>query len=582
MRLLRTTPARAPRVGLLVLAAGAAAVGCRTWDDFQGLADTTSVWKPSIGTPGPRFGTILVGYETPYGPDEARGTRLYVGGTGMTDEAVQPFATYAVWQERVVSPGTVQTVVLPDTGRSVTASAELGAIPAVSGCGPDDREVGSSTLNCGTGTRAAAPFPVLDQMEDDLHGCLAVTTGRYMGQERFVLRCEDQRIVIALPVENGLGLGQSAGVAAAGVPIYHPFGVAVFGAPEADGRGALIRVQHMVDQRVGPDAALGRVEGGVRVGQLELTGLTLADGARLGRTVALTLDPIGPADEVPSPGLRIAATFGAERPTVVVADLVSSDRMRATFQVVGCLAGDADDVGFGSALAFGDFDGDGIADLAVGSQPLPETPRDVVTPLDRPVVVFDGRSFDGPTTCDERAASSARPAVTIGCTTEENGMRFDCAQSRFGHALAAGDLDGDGLADLIVGAPGVGAAFERSGVVELVRGTTMLASMGSTDAGRHTLWLAESNEDAGLGWAVTAVPAPNVAGPDAGRRASRVRRAELAVSQISPTEVRLFYCSGLDGDSPPTMQATGGAALVRGCGLRPGNGPSQLDPRQRP
>lgn len=85
------------------------------------------------------------------------------------------------------------------------------------------------------------------------------------------------------------------------------------------------------------------------------------------------------------------------------------------------LSGDSGS-GFGSALATGDLDGDGAIELVVGA---PDAGAGAV------VVVY------APTTAE--AASTSVGGVTAG--------------DAFGTALAVGDIDGDGLDDLAVGAP---------------------------------------------------------------------------------------------------------------------------------
>jgi hypothetical protein len=92
---------------------------------------------------------------------------------------------------------------------------------------------------------------------------------------------------------------------------------------------------------------------------------------------------------------------------------------------------------FGTALAAGDFDGDGADDLAVG------TPREDV-----------GNSSGGLATDGGFVAVFSHAATLHGFYTQfplgQDPQDFDW----FGGALASGDFNGDGAKDLVIGAPG--------------------------------------------------------------------------------------------------------------------------------
>lgn len=96
-----------------------------------------------------------------------------------------------------------------------------------------------------------------------------------------------------------------------------------------------------------------------------------------------------------------------------------------------------------ASIATGDFDGDGLEDLALG---VPES--DLSRPQGGAVFIFKGTALGLP--------SEATWTIT-GAT--------DTAQ--LGSVMAAGDLDGDGRVDLAVSAPGDDVTFSDSGGVYL-------------------------------------------------------------------------------------------------------------------
>jgi serine/threonine protein kinase len=184
-------------------------------------------------------------------------------------------------------------------------------------------------------------------------------------------------------------------------------------------------------------------------------------------TAPITRRPPDEPTPPPSPGRRravITALVLAGVAAVVVAALV--------------LTGGGDDNGGGGGGGGGggpttdaavpyDFDGDGTPTTTVG---VPNAGSVVVRSLDEPLTAPDagpesafgtaiaGADFNSDGRGDLAIGAPGADSVTVMYSPEEGGIAQAEVESlpgggRFGAALAAGDLDGDGFPDLAAGAP---------------------------------------------------------------------------------------------------------------------------------
>jgi FG-GAP repeat len=143
---------------------------------------------------------------------------------------------------------------------------------------------------------------------------------------------------------------------------------------------------------------------------------------------------------------------------------VGSQTLTQNTSGVGSVAEEGD--GFGVALAAGDFDNDGFSDLAVAA------PFEAIgaAPVDAGVVNVLFGTAAGLTGSGSQTLTQNTPGV--GSVAEDG--------DSFGSALAAGDFDNDGFADLAVGVPGESSTIFSIGAVNVLPGSaTGLTGTGS-------------------------------------------------------------------------------------------------------
>jgi MYXO-CTERM domain-containing protein len=149
-----------------------------------------------------------------------------------------------------------------------------------------------------------------------------------------------------------------------------------------------------------------------------------------------------------------------------------------TDDAAAAFSGAASNDRFGYAMTSADFDGDGIRDLAIGAPGYDSPGTDAGA-----VWLYNDGAFGGTVSTSSASASfrgpsSGRPGV--------------------GSAVASGDIDGDGYADLVVGAPGGDSGGTDSGTVYILNGRASFAGSYAYTSASSALYGVSSGDKLGM------------------------------------------------------------------------------------
>ena len=321
------------------------------------------------------------------------------------------------------------------------------------------------------------------------------------GERAVRIQCEsDSAMILRLAVPGTAGFG----TALAAIPAGNDAGVAVVGAPESGMVAESGELWKIVDGEVSPIQLT--VEGDLAVGA----------GAQLGAALATAALPSGDV-------LVAAAAPGASR---VVAFRLSADPTDLTLETLGCVDATVvrppgTELALGGSLAVGDVDGDSTPDLVLGD------------PAAGRVSVVAGTSLVGGAGCADPSTADDPAATTIDCAAVDAPNVDSCGS--FGAAVEIGDVNADGIGDLIVGAPTSTVNGDaNAGAVYTIPGTA-----GGLDAsGGKGLGLSQSASEMRLGEALTTVPS----------QLTGMVRDEVVASAPGEARLFLFWCTGVAGD----------------------------------
>jgi hypothetical protein len=288
----------------------------------------------------------------------------------------------------------------------------------------------------------------------------------------------------------GLGIGSQAGTAVAiGKLDRDPYADVVVGAPAFSDGAVLIAYGGPnpvdIDPATSPagDWAVLRGEGAGRMNYNLGSSVAVADVTGDGRLEIVAGDPgarNGPG--VPPAGSVVVFLGRDDRSTNVETSFPAGSAVR----VFGIFLAN-----IGATVATGDFDGDGKADIASGGW-----------------YAFDNGSHAGGAYRISLAGTPADLSLTA-LSPEWRRIDGDGPDREAGHGLAAGDMTGDGLADLIMsdreGISGRVAVFSGTARPELVPPTTSAPGSGAAVGavgGSVPIKLTWTGSDAGsgIGW----------------------------------------------------------------------------------
>jgi hypothetical protein len=492
-------PSFAPRLSALLTVCVGLSAACN-WNSFDDIQDTAAVrvFEAPSNYSKSRFGTVLTTLRI--GADESEATSHVAVSAGPDS----PVVFEDVWERDELGSGS--STLCRDKKKCAKGSGVGGALIAFDFWG----------TNSNKPSKGCVLSPGLPNAYVFCHS----DTG---GSENYPLELDDV-----------LAPKTSISFSGAGLPPNYPLGVALISAfarlnSNKKPLNGTLYFQPDRKDLVPPNQRLDFIDPGTQkpfaIGGEEAGdyGYRVAVAQSTGQSILIAVSQ-------PSQNRVIVARYD---PTITVPDNITGDRERATYrsQTLACVkAPDASLVGFGKVLAFGDIDGDGVAELFAGIDP-----SDGQNGKKQSLYMFPG---SGLPTYDMNATSCPlweEPAVQVNCM---NGVRgVQCDDTHFGAAVAVGDVDGDKVGDLIVGAPGADArGVSDAGVLWIIPGSKDHPETGGLDLENMTNLYAVGQKHGGrLGASVGAVRSRG--------------RDEPVGGAPGEDRVYMFMCSELEGGS---------------------------------
>ncbi len=417
-------------LSLAILALGA---GCN-WNTFDDIQDGAAVrvYEPSSYDKS-QFGSVLTALETAPGTSDV--SSYLVASAGPSS----PVVFEDVWEDDHFASGS--STLCRDAASCKKGVSVGGALIAFEFWGTGSMKPGQGCV-LSPGIPNAFVF------------CRSNTDSK----ENYPLSITD----VVAPKANVVFSG-------AGLPAHYPLGVALISAHSTlnatkkplngtlyyqPDRGETVPYNQRLDL-IDPRSGLPFAIGGEEAGDY---GYRVAVAESTGESILIAVSQ-------PSKNRVIVGRYD---PAIMVPDGIAEekDRVPLRLQTLACVKSpDASLVGFGKVLTFGDVTGDGQAELFIGIDPT-----DGKNGTKQRLYMYPGT---GVPAYDEAATQCSlwdEPPVQVGCIGGIRGV--DCNDTQFGASVAVGDVDGDKLGDLIVGAPGADVqGVEDAGVLWLIPGS---------------------------------------------------------------------------------------------------------------